>query len=314
MPPTYLVIIGILVALIIATMAVVLFSPMTVRTEFFVSPENRRATLFFSWIHPFIALVTWSAGDAGTRIRFFGRIWGKPSREEPSPMVSPEPVTTARPVSRPQPEPIATPQAEIRDTSAARSQTVQEPPSAVAPPSAYEKSEEVGKADTDTRQTFSTRMRATRVRFSSFYQKARITWRVLRRHRMTSRISRWCLRVLSLTLRLIRFDHARIFIQAGMEDPARLGKIYGWYVALNRVVFGVKKNIDLRFEPRFQQSDLALDGSIGLRTSIARMIAPAVVGVLTFPWIRALFVWWRLRKVYKSAPSSDTITGRDNAL
>ena len=116
------------------------------------------------------------------------------------------------------------------------------------------------------------------------------------------------MRLLSLSLRVVRFDHVRINVKAGIEDPAELGKMYGWFTAGNGLLFGSRKNIMLRFEPQFMRSFLACDGSIGLRTSAASVLMPVVIALCTFPWLRAFFVWRRLRTVYYSKPPSDIIT------
>ena len=99
--------------------------------------------------------------------------------------------------------------------------------------------------------------------------------------------------------RLISFDHLRLHAKAGAGDPAETGKMYGWYTALNDGCFRRQNNIDVRLEPQFSGDVFEFDGSIGLRTSLARIGIPLIVALVTFPYLTVYFVWRRLKKSSK---------------
>ncbi|MBN1128191.1 MAG: hypothetical protein JXA71_04360 [Chitinispirillaceae bacterium] len=303
MMAAWLVVLLTLGAVFAAALTVILFSPLTVHTDFSVKPGDRRGTLFFSWIHPFVARATWSAGDGRADVRIFGRRWGKRAAQAG---------TGKRKSGESAATPVDHPPVVSHDLPAGHVPSAKEPPPRAAAGPEPEKSADAAGTDAGVKQTAvppSVRARPVRRRIAAFFHKVCTVGQVLRRHRMVTKAYRWCRRILFMVFRIVRFDHFRISVRTGMDDPARLGKIYGWYMAGNRLLFGMKKKVDIRFEPRFNDRDLALDGSIGLRTSVARVLTPAFVALLTFPWLSAFLVWWRLRKVYKSAPQSDTITG-----
>jgi hypothetical protein len=297
MMSTLLFIIGVLVSLSLILLFIILFTPFTFRTEFAVSSEYNHGTIFFSWIHPFIARVTYTIGDNDPEVRIFGRQWRWLGEKLTQARTAGKKETEVVREKAPDPVPEKTVPVSPRSGSAvqtgisshqSKTETPAQSPGGNTPGH--------GEAAAPSLKEGAGTLRR---RIAALYHKIKITWTVLRRHRMASRSFRWCLRLLKLFFGLVRFDHFRLHAMAGMEDPAALGKIYGWYGAANSALFGKKKNVDIRFEPRFQGAELALDGSIGLRTSIARILTPLIVALVTFPYIRVFLVWRRIRKVYR---------------
>jgi hypothetical protein len=136
----------------------------------------------------------------------------------------------------------------------------------------------------------------------------RSSWKSLRRmlsilnnRAWYSRVFHWGVRALRLLFRMIRFDHFRLNATAGMDDPAETGKIYGWYTALYGSLLAQRKNIDVRLEPRFSEAVLEVNGSIGFTTSIYRVVAPVIVALVTFPYLRTWLVWRRFKKANAAA-------------
>jgi hypothetical protein len=283
----------ILVSAAALLLLIVLLTPFHFLTDFAVSTDARSGTFLLSWIHPRILGMRYDFAHDQIELKLFGRrvktfVPGADAQEKTGKTTGavkkePVPKEPAQRAAKPA-EPAAT--ASPKPFSSTTSDN--QPPS--PKPSTLSRFARFGK------------------RMVMFWRKFQTTWRVLRRHHMASRTFRWCLRLLSMSLRVIRFDHVRINIKAGIEDPAELGKIYGWYTAGSALLFGGRKNVALRFEPQFMQNRLAFDGSVGLRTSAARVLMPVAVAFITFPWLRAFFVWRRLKTVYQSPTPSDIIT------
>ena len=132
------------------------------------------------------------------------------------------------------------------------------------------------------------------------------TWRkfktiiaVFSNSRVIAKSLRWCRRTLRMCSYLVRFDHLHLHAKAGAGDPAETGKIYGWYTALNDGCFRRQNNVNVQLEPQFSGDVLEFNGSIGLRTSLARIGVPLMVGLVTFPYLSVYFVWRRLKKRIK---------------
>jgi hypothetical protein len=277
---------------------IALLTPFHFLTDFAVSTDARSGTFLLSWIHPRILGMRYDFAHDQAELTIFWRrvktFAGKTGAQEKTGKragtgkikgaVKKEPVPEEPALRAAKPaEPAASASPEPFSSTATDSQ----PPS--PEPSARSRFAQFGK------------------RMVLRWRKFQATWRILQRHNMASRTFRWCMRLLSMSLRVVRFDHVRINIKAGIEDPAELGKIYGWYAAGNRLLFAGRKNITLRFEPQFMQNRLAFDGSVGLRTSAARVLMPVAVALVTFPWLRAFFIWRRLKTVYQSQTPSDII-------
>ena len=284
---------------------VVLLAPFRFFTEFAMSTEARSGTFFASWIHPRMVGIRYDIAHDLAELTIFGRRLKTKARDADAQEKtgkqtgsSKETVTEKKESALEEPTPVQpTP---VQPTPAQPAQQTIKPsiPAANVPPESFTSTASGDKNDLPHPSTWS-RFAQFRKRMVSYWRKLQATWRILQRHHMASRALRWCMRLLSLSLRVVRFDHVRINVKAGMEDPAELGKIYGWYAAGNRLLFGSRKNIVLRFEPQFMRNSLAFDGSIGIRTSAASVLMPIVIALLTFPWLRAFFVWRRLKTVYR---------------
>jgi hypothetical protein len=276
----------------------VLLMPFRIVTEFAVSTETRSGALLLSWIHPRIVGVHYDFADELAELTVFGKRVKTFARETDALEKSRKSADTRSSPGRVKKE--HSPEDPVRQSA--------KPAGPAASPSPEPSSSAGDNQPASPEPTTWSRFAQFRMRMFSYWRKLRATWRILHRHHMASRAFQWCMRLLSACFRVVRFDHVHINVQAGIEDPAELGKIYGWYAAGSRLLFGGRKNIALRFEPQFMQNRLAFDGSVGLRTSAARVLMPVVVALITFPWLRAFLVWRRLKTVYQSQTPSDIIT------
>jgi hypothetical protein len=304
---TVMVYIGAVLAIVLL---LALFSPFVLKTEFAVSSESQQGSVFLSWLHPLVVAARFSSVDGKGEVRLFGwRITvmkreahdgtgtGGQDRAGTAPPAAAAPIPrqqteSVMPKTAPEPSPQASPHVSRKDDDIhANTNTT------------TGTHEETRAASGQAQGRF----RRFRNTLASGWRKAETTWRVIRFHRMASRFTRWMLSLFSGMLGIIRFDLCRLHVRAGIDDPADLGKVYGWYTAVQSIIRRRGRRIFITFEPRFMQNTLAFDGVIGLRTSLARILTPVTVALFTFPWLRAFFVWRRLRKLYRSTGENGTI-------
>jgi hypothetical protein len=287
MMPIILTIAIILVSAAALLLLVVLLTPFRFLTEFAVSSNARTGRFLLSWMHPRILGMRYDFAHDLVELTIFGR--------------HVKTFTRAADVHEKT--------GKRADTGTAKKGPVaQEPaqrdakPAAPAPSPSVKRSSSTNVNDqaASPGPTTWSRFAQFRDRMLSHGRKLRSTWRILQRHHLASGAFGWLIRLFSACFRVVRFDHVRINVRAGMEDPAELGKIYGWCTAGIAILAGNRKNVILRFEPQFMQRRLAFDGSVGLRTSAARVLMPVLVALITFPWLRAFFAWRRFKAVYKS--------------
>ena len=111
-----------------------------------------------------------------------------------------------------------------------------------------------------------------------------------------AKILRWFTRSLVRFFRIAGLDHLAVRIRANLENPALTGKAFGYVEGLRRALSGGRSNVSVRFEPVFDRECMEGEGSVGLRTSIVRLLAPVIVAVFTFPYVSTFLVWRRLKK------------------
>ena len=298
---TVLLVIGITLGSLFLFLIIILLLPFTLSAEFAVSETVQRGRAFLSWIHPRIAVFIYDLGGQTGQLNFLG--WKKVFRTMEDAMAEPPVLprqkgerTEASAPARQTPPPerrTGTGGADTAPTEKSRGpETTEQRPGAAGEGASFKRKD----------QPSSGVQEATAGRQQlSWWGKAKKTWTIIRDLHLASRLYRWLIRVMRLGFRFVRFDSFRFHAKAGVEDPAELGKIYGWYVSLNNCLFGARKNVDIRFEPLFLQERLEFEGNIGFRTSLARLMFPFAVGLATFPYLKMYLAWRRLKKVYREA-------------
>ena len=277
-----LIILGIAAALfLIAVCASITFT-----AEFAYSDSSRKGNFMIHWMHPRVACLTYTIGSRCGVLKILGwtrTLYKKEENDETqSGRATPESSASGR-----APEPLRqSPQA---CPSEERAAAQPDAPGQVA-------------SDKQRQETPRDRQEAApREKRMSGWQKIKTVYSILDRQHVPARAFRWCSRVVRLSFRIVRFDHFRLHAKAGAADPAETGKFYGWYVAAARGLFSRQKKfdprVDVRFEPQFSGDALEIEGSMGLRTSIARAGVMAGVAFITFPYYTAYVVWRRIKKL-----------------
>lgn len=120
----------------------------------------------------------------------------------------------------------------------------------------------------------------------------------LKEKKLAGKILRWIFRIAKKLLKIVAFKRSYIEAKFGVEDPALLGKIYGYIEA---VKYGLNsgKNFRLEFTPVFMQNYLECRGSVSLRSSLWKFLLPLIVALVTFPYLSTLVVWLRYKSLTK---------------
>lgn len=287
---------GILLCCLIALAVFILAAPFVLTTRFSNLSDNRNGILEFSWGHPWIALVKYDIGNKTMELRVFGRT---SNRRTAKSSVEQEPADSAIGAiageAFPSHGPLKSSATRQSIPRAGRMEKSASPESGKS-----QKTEQMPVDRPNSRKSHgddgADKAPLTPNRFT--WSKAKKTIAILRQGHSGRKLFRWSFRLLRLSLKIIRFDHLQVHAKAGFEDPAETGKIYGYFAALHSVVFNIRKNIDVRLEPQFMRNVFEVEGSVGLKTSIAAILMPFVVAILTFPYLSVFFIWRRLKKVY----------------
>jgi len=134
-------------------------------------------------------------------------------------------------------------------------------------------------------------------------ERIREQYRRIRRSRLVFFVSHAALRrrvlgcltrTVKSVLSVIRFERLAGTVRFSHEDPAVLGVAAGACAGV-RNALSVDQNaaLDLRLEPVFDRPCLDGDVEFALSTSIWAMVRPAVVLVVTFPYVTTAWVYLR---------------------
>lgn len=139
----------------------------------------------------------------------------------------------------------------------------------------------------------------------------------LNQRKIATKAMKWIGRVVGKLLRVVKMNRLSLSLRAGFEDPAFTGSLHGFYMG---IIHGLDisdyKNIKLDFEPLFNDEDIIeFEGSISIRTSLAQLLWPVTVALVTFPYLSAFILWLRIRKLRKrmKEKSSTKLEGNDKS-
>jgi hypothetical protein len=145
-------------------------------------------------------------------------------------------------------------------------------------------------------------------RWNFMLRKAKKILSILLDRRIVLKTLRWLHRDFKLLLHLAKLHHVHLKAKAGGADPAETGNIYALFVTLRSTLLSRTTHIDIRFEPYFSGAMLEVEGSIGVTSSVARLLLAGLVSIATFPWLVVFDAWRKLRKVRNEIMSAAEVT------
>ncbi|MDR0306791.1 MAG: DUF2953 domain-containing protein [Chitinispirillales bacterium] len=141
---------------------------------------------------------------------------------------------------------------------------------------------------------------------SGFFQKLKRRWEKIRNSKYYKLINdtvwrkkafKWMQRLLTGALKIITFDDLRFWVRVGLKNPARLGKLCGYFAAARSALELRSRRIDFVMEPVFMKECLEFEIQLKGRTSVCRGVLWFFAVLLTFPWFRTYIVCrWRGRQ------------------
>ena len=87
-------------------------------------------------------------------------------------------------------------------------------------------------------------------------------------------------------------------IKAGFTDPAITGTLHGFFTGMyHGLDIRENRHFSIDFEPQFEEEDIFLfEGAVRIKISLAQLLKPVFIGLLTFPYISAFILWRRIKK------------------
>ena len=108
----------------------------------------------------------------------------------------------------------------------------------------------------------------------------------------------WMLRSILQFFKIVSFTKFKLFVKAGLDDPAKTGKAFGYFLAAKHALSdGSPKRFDIAYEPDFNNEIFEAQGEIEMATSVGRLCMPVIMAVLTFPYVHTLVLYLRMRKI-----------------
>jgi len=309
-----------LVALGALAAAFLLFSPFYLAFESALHDMRHTMSVRFFWIHPWFLRVSYSSRDREFASILFGRFRvARQSRDEydaegPAadsggdeqakdrggaaqegaaekpdgphglsselpPEAQPETRPGAMPLSGEPPISAQTEGPHESPTAAGERtrDTKEEPPDEAGAP---------GDAEKQERKSLRQRLSENKVLF------------VLRQTRLRRKALSCVSKVLRSTLHLVRFDRFMVRVRAGSSDPVAPGIAYGCFVGLrNSLALHHSSHVSLELEPVFDEGEvIEWESSVRAQSSVARLLFPFLVALVTFPYLSAFVTWRRMKK------------------
>jgi len=110
---------------------------------------------------------------------------------------------------------------------------------------------------------------------------------------LRKKIKSWLGRCLKSTMKVIVFHRLRIWAKVGLNNPAALGKLCGYFSAARSALSLRDRKVDMTLEPLFMKEALEFEVELRGATSIIRAASCFFMAAFTFPYIRTYKVWRR---------------------
>lgn len=267
-----------LLGVLLLSLIFLLFSPLYLKAHFIWQHDSQVAVARFWLIHPFIFTIKYDIVKNDLLIKLLGwKIRKKKSEEQ-----SLEEKNVEEPVTTVQVAEQVSAQEEVKAETVELSDAEIEPEIKLSVPESVEK--KTAKIDNIIGQ-----IKNSKLLF------------IASEKRWLKKMGAWFLCFLKSFFYLIRCNYAKAYLKAGIEDPALLGRIYGYYVAVRNGLSTIDSRFDVLFEPVFMENHFEGNGEIEIKSSMGRLLAPVGFAIFTFPYISTLFVYIRYRRRYKKA-------------
>jgi hypothetical protein len=116
--------------------------------------------------------------------------------------------------------------------------------------------------------------------------KSHTAYKLVSDEPLRKKASKWLFRLPRRFFKLIYFDTLKLHVRTGYNDPASLGKLYGYFTAAHSALGLQNSFVDMRMEPVFTEKCLEIDSEISMRTSLSVLLWNTLAVLATFPYLR----------------------------
>jgi len=319
-----------IITILVIISGLLLFSPVRLTAKFAFNESRKGASLYATWLHPRIVSITYDSKKKSVRIALLGRRLGGSSKKKSSKDSDEPPKTPMKSETGGETAYISTPsQSSVEEYHEESSihrftppsyketpgeenhepdvfdsnevvQDVPPPPPSSPPPSPPEPPNASPEGDTPKAPDGGSEnnKKKKKKKKPNIIQKIKQSevFFLLQQKKWRKKVVKWLWRVIKSIFRIIYCHIFRLDVRAGIEDPAQVGRVYGWLNAIENTITPNSNKVALSFSPVFLENHLEFDGRLGITTSGARLIGPVLVAVFTFPYLSSGILWWRLRK------------------
>lgn len=245
----------------------VLFTSFHIETRFCRLQSCSNVSLSFWWIHPFFISFFYNYRENDYYLRI---VWWKMAKKK-------------------------TAQKELETPEQPEDESVKE----VKEESAENAEPEIGKMedktqeDTQIEQPIIEKVEKKPGKMDNLIGWIKKSWVIffLSHNKWRGKMLSWLLRFFKAFRYLVHFEYFKADIRAGVEDPAVLGKIFGYYQAILNALQLTEYGFKIFFEPLFMKNHFEVDGAVKIKSSIGSLLLPFGVAFLTFPYINTFFLW-----------------------
>jgi len=107
---------------------------------------------------------------------------------------------------------------------------------------------------------------------------------------LREKLLRWLKRSSIRVVRAISFEKLKIHVRIGLNDPAALGKMYGYFSAAQSASALQHYRADLSMTPIFTEKCLDIDSELSIKTTLSIILWQLTAIAATFPY-------WRVWKI-----------------
>jgi hypothetical protein len=121
-------------------------------------------------------------------------------------------------------------------------------------------------------------------------------YKVISNKPLRTKLLRWLKRSSIRVIRAISIEKLKLHVRIGLNDPASLGKIYGYFSAAQSALALQHYRADLSMTPVFTEKRLDLDSELKIKTTLSIILWQLIMIAVTFPYWSV----WRVWRIIKS--------------
>jgi hypothetical protein len=118
-------------------------------------------------------------------------------------------------------------------------------------------------------------------------------YKIISNKPLLKKLLRWLKRSSVRAIRTVSLKKLKLHIRIGLQDPAKLGKIYGYFSATQSALTPQHYRVDLNMTPVFTEKCLSIDSELEIKTTLSTILWQLTMIAVTFPYWRV----WRIIRI-----------------